>query len=166
LAYSHSVQLEGHSGWHKYYICDRCKESIFEAHPHYRDDTRNYHLCWDCGFIQGEISEKEYLSCCGVFLKGARAAVIDDEVVIYVGKAPWERTDKNERQTLQYKEWRTKVFQRDEYTCQHCGQVGGELNAHHIKPFAKYKKLRYDVKNGLTLCLECHKQEHRKEKKR
>lgn len=59
--------------------------------------------------------------------------------------------------TAQFKRWRTAVFQRDDFTCQHCGQRGGYLTAHHIKGFAAYPDLRYEVSNGLTLCEECHK---------
>lgn len=61
-----------------------------------------------------------------------------------------------------YKEWRRKVFERDFYTCAICGKVGGELNAHHIKPYAYYPELRYEVNNGITLCKNCHKKVHRK----
>ena len=60
--------------------------------------------------------------------------------------------DKNE-----YKIWRKGVYQRDSYTCQECGQVGGNLNAHHIKEWCNYPNLRFNIDNGLTLCLNCHK---------
>lgn len=58
--------------------------------------------------------------------------------------------------STQYKEWRVAVFQRDIYTCQYCGQVGGYLTAHHIKGQAAFPELRFDVTNGLTLCEACH----------
>lgn len=70
-------------------------------------------------------------------------------------------TNQEVRSTAEYKEWRTNVFERDNYTCQICKQVGGSLQAHHIKPFAKYKELRFDVSNGQTLCESCHKQIHK-----
>lgn len=60
------------------------------------------------------------------------------------------------RKSVAYRKWRISVFERDDYTCQICGQKGGELNADHIKPFALFPELRLDVRNGRTLCQECH----------
>lgn len=57
--------------------------------------------------------------------------------------------------SLKYKNWRRKVFERDSFTCQGCGGRG-YVTAHHIKSFAHYPKLRFEVKNGLTLCEFCH----------
>jgi len=57
----------------------------------------------------------------------------------------------------EYKKWRESVFRRDNYTCQDCGKVGNKLNAHHIKPFSLFPKLRLVVCNGRTLCIKCHK---------
>ena len=57
----------------------------------------------------------------------------------------------------QYKKWRKAVFERDSYTCLGCGQVGGILNADHIKPYALFHTLRFIVRNGRTLCVPCHR---------
>lgn len=60
--------------------------------------------------------------------------------------------------TVKYKNWRKLVFERDNYICQKCGYSKGRiLEAHHIKSWAKYPKLRFDIKNGQTLCKNCHK---------
>ena len=60
------------------------------------------------------------------------------------------------RNDPQYKLWRKTIFERDHFTCLVCGQVGGELNADHIKSFSKFPLLRYDISNGATLCVGCH----------
>jgi hypothetical protein len=64
------------------------------------------------------------------------------------------------RESLEYKLWRSEVYSRDNYTCQMCGAYGGDgvkIVAHHIKSFAHYKKERFNVFNGLTLCKACHR---------
>lgn len=60
------------------------------------------------------------------------------------------------RNSSAYKFWRKAVFERDKYTCQICGIIGGSLHADHIKPFSLFPELRLDVKNGRTLCIPCH----------
>lgn len=67
------------------------------------------------------------------------------------------KKDNDRRKSYEAVNWRIAVFKRDNYTCQTCKKVGGTLQAHHIKGWAKYKKLRYVVDNGITLCVECHK---------
>jgi hypothetical protein len=64
--------------------------------------------------------------------------------------------NKKFRASDEYKAWRKDVFVRDRYTCVQCGQLGWELHADHIKPFAYYPELRLDVNNGRTLCKSCH----------
>ena len=58
-------------------------------------------------------------------------------------------------------EWRKQVFERDQYKCVECGQKG-TLQAHHIKEWADYPDLRYEIDNGITLCRECHSKKHPK----
>lgn len=60
------------------------------------------------------------------------------------------------RKTLDYKLWRKAVFARDNWTCQKCGRKGHRLNSHHSYNFADYSELRTSLKNGTTLCRECH----------
>lgn len=65
-----------------------------------------------------------------------------------------------ERKSYKFKEWRKSVFERDNYTCLDCGKKGGTLHGHHILPFATYVELRFEVSNGKTLCVHCHKKYH------
>lgn len=75
------------------------------------------------------------------------------------------------RSSPEYKTWRLSVFNRDNFTCVNCNQIGGYLEAHHIKQFSEIIK-KYNIKtleealnckellninNGVTLCKPCHK---------
>jgi hypothetical protein len=74
------------------------------------------------------------------------------------------------RESIQYSEWRGQIFKRDSFTCEVCKNVGGDLEAHHIKEFHLILKennittfegamecsLLWDINNGITLCKECH----------
>jgi hypothetical protein len=70
--------------------------------------------------------------------------------------------NKRIRLTMEYKQWRKAVFERDNYTCVWCGirskqGQSVELHADHIKPFALFPELRLELSNGRTLCIDCHK---------
>ena len=63
--------------------------------------------------------------------------------------------------------WSVKVRERDGGKCIHCGFVAGTLNdkgnavkcdAHHLlTKFSKNNPLKFDIRNGVTLCPSCHK---------
>lgn len=74
------------------------------------------------------------------------------------GRTP---ANKLARHTTEYRLWITSVFERDNWTCQMCHTRGGDIHAHHIKPFAKYPELRTSIENGLTLCKKCHRITHK-----
>ncbi len=75
------------------------------------------------------------------------------------------------RHLFEYRQWRSDVFVRDDYTCQDCGRRGIEIEAHHVKSFASIiyeyaiktvdqALLCYELwntNNGRTLCKMCHK---------
>ena len=69
---------------------------------------------------------------------------------------------KRQRQSKTYADWRTSVFERDNYTCQICGKRGEYLEAHHKQMWCDHPSLRCVVDNGITLCKECHKSIHSK----
>lgn len=65
------------------------------------------------------------------------------------------------RKFKEYKSWRYEVYKRDSFKCFICNEGEGELNAHHIFSYNKYKNLRVNVNNGVTLCEFCHMGFHR-----
>jgi hypothetical protein len=64
-----------------------------------------------------------------------------------------------DRSSLKFKIWRMEVFTRDGFRCRLCGSKK-KIHAHHLKMWAFFPELRFDVDNGLTLCLKCHATEH------
>jgi len=75
------------------------------------------------------------------------------------------------RNQFKYKQWVATCMARDNWTCGTCHTRGGILHVHHIEGFAELLKLYnirtvedalkcaplWDLKNGITLCKECHK---------
>lgn len=75
------------------------------------------------------------------------------------------------RESIPYKQWRAACFEKDGYVCQFCGQRGGNLQVDHKKMFslivkenninnlddANSCKELWDISNGRTLCVTCHK---------
>ncbi len=76
----------------------------------------------------------------------------------------------NIRTCCKNRAWRKSVLTRDNFTCQHCGHRGGELEVHHLTAFVKIcikhnisslaeafqcEEL-WELSNGLTLCAPCH----------
>lgn len=77
------------------------------------------------------------------------------------------------RHTYKYKQWRSAVFEKDDFTCQICGMKGAEnLQADHYPNrllilLSEYKitsleqasncKELWDINNGRLLCIQCHK---------
>jgi hypothetical protein len=52
---------------------------------------------------------------------------------------------------------RLKVMERDEYTCQCCGDANTTLNVHHKHYEFNKDPWDYPLTNLITLCEECHK---------
>lgn len=75
------------------------------------------------------------------------------------------------RNSKEYKDWRKKCFERDNYTCQISGQIWWELVVHHLKQFSiivsdlegeKSSDLLYDIDNWITITKELHNKFHSK----
>ena len=92
------------------------------------------------------------------------AAWLRGEGYIHITDAPHralfiQHNEQEERQSPQARAWVKAVYERDGYKCRECG-VGGRLNAHHVKAWAEYPESRFDLSNGVTLCVDCHAKKH------
>jgi 5-methylcytosine-specific restriction endonuclease McrA len=81
----------------------------------------------------------------------------------WVPGAKREKLSHRARKSRSWKRWRTKVYQRDNYTCILCGRTGCLVDPHHILPRRDFSKIRYRLSNGATLCRRCHRKTFRKE---
>ena len=66
---------------------------------------------------------------------------------------------KNLRLDNDFRNWKLEVKRLANHKCSICGS-SKNLQSHHIESFKDNEKLRYDLKNGVCLCMKCHKAYH------
>ena len=123
------------------YKCDYCGKECSMKKSHY--ENRKYRFC--------------SVECMGEWRKGKFCR--ENSPRWNPNKTDEERVTKREYQ--EYYEWHDCVFKRDNYTC----IISGERNnivAHHLYSYNKYKKLRTDINNGVTISEDLHKEFHSK----
>ena len=74
-----------------------------------------------------------------------------------------KKANTNDKSRLGAKDrtWRRKVIERDGSLCVECGS-NVRLQAHHFISVQQAPKLRYEVANGMCLCIYCHAKKHPK----
>lgn len=162
------------------FLCQKCsiKESIgtrpkvgFKINKltlveHTDRYTHSKYLC-DCGntkILENIRVQSSHVKSCGCLKKDAMLYAKSKQDFNGENHPNWQGGISEENNLLRtskrYKNWRTKVFERDGYICQKCSQIGGDLNAHHINEFANNKEKIYEVSNGITFCSVCHRKFH------
>lgn len=118
--------------------------------------------CINCGgefYVSRSQEASRNRKCCSVKCRAKVYARSGSDCPFWRGGV----SDQNRliRYSARMKDWRKAVFKRDDYRCQQCGARSAKgnpvtLHAHHIKQFAYYPELRFEISNGLTLCDGCH----------
>lgn len=151
-----------YKGAKKKWICAQCG-SCFESYPNSSGVARRY-CSISCAAKSPTRSEKLRRANLG---KKATPETRVKLSLVHIGlqsganSGSWKggisKIGQQLRSSLAYARWREQVFERDDYTCQLCGERGGKLTADHYPyPFSKYPDKRLDVNNGRTLCRPCH----------
>jgi 5-methylcytosine-specific restriction endonuclease McrA len=70
-----------------------------------------------------------------------------------------DETRLERRDPYKAKRWKMAIKDRDDNECQCCGSKN-KIEVHHIMPFAFYPEKRYDIRNGVCLCDQCHTAYH------
>lgn len=121
----------------------------------YADGSRTHHM-------KGKKFSKESRLKMSLSHKGKIAPTKGMKIPKRSGKNHWNwkggKTGfkQNLRNSLEWKIWRISIFERDSYTCQECGVIGGYLEPHHIIPIRESTKTLFNTNNGITLCRQCH----------
>lgn len=154
----------------------RCHECVKKSH--YRIDNLinkqfNYLTVTELDVKRTKMGKGTYWFCdckCGTKHKSVLASHLksgktqscgclwldDDKKSTHIYDNTPTSKQRKERRSAKYIKWRNEVIVKDDYTCQCCGKYGGKLNVHHIQNFSENEKLRYDINNAITLCVECH----------
>jgi 5-methylcytosine-specific restriction endonuclease McrA len=132
---------------------ERTKYCSSECKSKYSPFSKTKVICPECGINFIQKRSKLCRSCANIGIERPFCAGINN----WRWKGGITTENQKIRHSMEYNQWRRLVFRRDNFKCQFCGQVGGKLQADHIKPFNAFLELRFDVSNGRTLCIECHK---------
>ncbi len=166
-----SHKLSKYAYYNKSLRCNSCKQKG-KLNSHWQGGLPH---CKDC---RKELSDHRNKYCLKYMHKGSRNPRYN---IHKIGKeAPnWQGGKtiliKKIASLKKYNLWRTRIFKRDNYTCQKCNKsISGKLNVHHIitlsnlikqyhihtlKQAIKCRAL-WLIKNGITLCTKCHAKIH------
>lgn len=70
------------------------------------------------------------------------------------------KEEREGRRGAAHDDWSRMVLERDDFTCGMCSKVGGKLVAHHLNSYNWDRENRYNIDNGVTMCVECHREFH------
>lgn len=136
--------------------CDYCGED-FEERPSKIKQSEHHFCCRECGGkwmsenLCGENSPLYGIkkpNMCGENHPNWNPNLTEEERV-------------QRRRMEGYNDFVKEVLKRDNYTCQLTGQIGKNLEVHHLNGYNWCKEGRTDINNAITLCKEIHKLFHK-----
>lgn len=90
-------------------------------------------------------------------LKGERLHTRGENNYRWISDRTKLKKSEKKHEDVQYKIWMKSVKVRDEWRCRMFGEnCEGGLEAHHILNWVDFPDLRYEIKNGITLCHAHH----------
>lgn len=163
------VKLNRHLGRHSY--CDVTGQTINNLYfIRNTKDKKGSNYVWEikcyCGTIFFTTSNNVKLGVtksCGCYQKQNASKRMSQ--LIGPKNLNWN-PDRDEvdriRSRTKSDKWREQIYERDNYTCQCCNKKSiGNIVAHHLDGYHWCEEGRYDVDNGITLCVNCHKVFHK-----
>ena len=129
----------------------------------YKNVDEKIKIKCDCGTI--------FKSTFSNFKSGGRCKKCRYKKMMGANNPSWNPNLTNEdrvnRRGKKMIKWSKDVFKKDKYICQKCGRYRKKgdrvvLNAHHKNSWNSFKEQRYDLNNGITFCVDCHKEFHNK----
>lgn len=142
----------------EYYVrANRVKNSKFCSKQCWekRGDKKIKSICICCGKETFDYKKRKYCS-----RECSHKDMVKEKHPLWKDGKSLERD--RARESTNLKKWRMEVFKRDNFTCQKCGSKK-DLQAHHLKEWSKFGDLRFDIHNGLTVCIGCHGEIHNRD---
>lgn len=135
---------------------DECKEQLFNKVPQPRG-WKKPRICPICHqIIPRRKAGTRHVDICKrkANIKKAKARIKLDKIKREYREAGYNFKSENQINNA-LRHWSIMVKNRDG-RCMECGSIE-HLEAHHIIPKSVNKEKAFDIKNGITLCIKCHR---------
>ena len=143
----HGESLKGTSPWNKGTrgLMGISSTSFKNGNIPWNKGTRKVTECSNCKKDSFWIQKGSVCRACGFLVKESHPRY-------FLDRSRLKRSDIIKNDPAR-KEWTRAVKNRDGWHCKMSnGDCSGKLEAHHILPWSKFPSLRYEIKNGITLC--------------
>ena len=139
-------------------ICKPNSGSFKKGQSSWNKGLKGYSVAWNKGKPKSEETKRKISQS----LSGRPTGRTGEKCNFWKGGKSSEYTKL--KNSIEWKNWRRAVFERDDYTCQECGERNYKGNGksiwihpHHIKSRSEYPELQFEISNGMTLCRDCHR---------